>query len=221
MKIHTLLHRFVRTRPHLSLAIALGVALGMALPDTLRPIVRALLGWNVAVWGYLIAMLPIVTRADHAKVRRVAAAQDESAGLVLATLTVASVLTLTAVISELGAIPQLPPDERGLRYGFTALTVFGSWFLVGTLYCFHYAHLFYHAAEHALPLAFPGNEKEPVYWDFLYFSFTIAVAVQTSDVMVMTRGMRKLVLSQSLLTFFFNLAILGLSINIAAGLINR
>lgn len=79
MKIHTLLHRFVRSRPHLSLAIALGVALGLALPDTLRPIVRALLGWNVTVWGYLIAMLPIVTRADHAKVRRVAAAQDESA----------------------------------------------------------------------------------------------------------------------------------------------
>lgn len=221
MRPHVLLHRFVRSRPHLSLAIALGVLVGLALPDTLRLMTRALLGWNIAVWSYLLVMLPVMTRADHAKIRQTAASQDESAALVLATLSCAAVLTLTAVISELGAIPRLPRGERALHYGFTALTVLGSWLLVGTLFCFHYAHLFYRTGGQTLPLEFPGNEKQPDYWDFLYFSFTIAVAVQTSDVLVTTRGMRKLVLGQCLLTFFFNLAILGLSINIAAGLINR
>ena len=49
---------------------------------------------------------------------------------------------------------------------------------------------------------------------------TIAVAVQTSDVAVTSRSMRKLVLGHSVLAFFFNLLILGLSINIAAGLVN-
>ena len=34
------------------------------------------------------------------------------------------------------------------------------------------------------------------------------------------RGMRRLVLGHSVLAFFFNLAILGLSINIAASVIN-
>ena len=51
------------------------------------------------------------------------------------------------------------------------------------------------------------------------FSFTIAVAAQTSDVIVMSRSMRKVVLAQSVLSFLFNVAILGLSINIAAGLV--
>jgi uncharacterized membrane protein len=46
------------------------------------------------------------------------------------------------------------------------------------------------------------------------------VAVQTSDVTVMSRPMRKLVLGHSVLAFFFNLLILGLSINIAAGFVN-
>jgi len=46
------------------------------------------------------------------------------------------------------------------------------------------------------------------------------VAVQTSDVTVRSRRMRKVVLGQSVLCFFYNLAILGLSINIAASLIN-
>jgi uncharacterized membrane protein len=54
----------------------------------------------------------------------------------------------------------------------------------------------------------------------MYFAFTIAVAVQTSDVSVKTTAMRGTVLAQSVLSFFFNLAILGLSINIAASLIN-
>ena len=95
------------------------------------------------------------------------------------------------------------------------------WLLVGVLFCFHYAHMFYHASQDQRPLRFPDDERAPDYWDFLYFSFTIAVAAQTSDVAVTSRTMRRLVLGQSVLAFFFNLAILGLSINIAAGLLNR
>ena len=103
---------------------------------------------------------------------------------------------------------------------FTALTVVGSWLLVGVMYCFHYAHLYYTANKNTLPLKFPEGHIQPNYWDFLYFSFTLSVAVQTSDVSIMTRSMRKLVLGHSLLAFFFNLAILGLSVNIAASLVN-
>ena len=52
----------------------------------------------------------------------------------------------------------------------------------------------------------------------LYFAFTISVAVQTSDVAVASRALRKSVLAHSLICFVFNAAIIGLSINIAAGL---
>lgn len=216
-----LLHRFIRSRPHLSLAIALGVIVGLLLPSSETSLTRALLGWNAAVWTYLLSMLWLVMHADHRKVREIASKQDESAGLVLFALTVASVLSLSAIIFELSQIPHLAPHQRALRYGFTAMTVGGSWFLVGLLFCFHYAHLFYRGSAKRLPLRFPDELTEPDYWDFLYFSFTIAVAVQTSDVSVMTRPMRKLVMGQSILSFFFNLAILGLSINIAAGMLNQ
>jgi uncharacterized membrane protein len=216
-----LLHRFIRSRPHLSLAIALGVVVAFLLPDSERPLTRALLGWNAAVWTYLASMMWLMARADHRKVREIASKQDESAGLVLFALTVAAVLSLSAIIFELSQIPHLSPHQRALRYGFTAMTVGGSWFLVGVLFCFHYAHLFYRGAPKVLALRFPDELAEPDYWDFLYFSFTIAVAVQTSDISVMTHTMRKLVLGQSVLSFFFNLAILGLSINIAAGMLNQ
>ena len=67
-------------------------------------------------------------------------------------------------------------------------------------------------------LRFAEGLLTPNYWDFLYFSFTIGVAVQTADVGVATRDIRKIVLAQSLIGFVFNTAILGFSINIAAGL---
>ena len=98
------------------------------------------------------------------------------------------------------------------------LTVLGSWFLVGALYTFHYAHMYYSSAANRLPLRFPEELQAPSYVDFMYFAFTISVAVQTSDVSVRTRSMRATVLVHSVLSFFFNLAVLGLSINIAAGL---
>ena len=60
----------------------------------------------------------------------------------------------------------------------------------------------------------------PVFWDFAYFSFTIAAACQTADVCTTEAGMRKVVLAQSLISFLFNASILGFAINVTAGLIN-
>jgi uncharacterized membrane protein len=221
MQPHLLLHRFIRSRPHLSLAIALGIFVGMLLPDSMPLITRLLIAWNAAVWPYLVAMAWVMMRADYKKVRDIADRQDESAGLVLAALSVAAAMSLTAIVVELSQSSKLPTRDHAFQYGLTGLTIFGSWFLLGTLFCFHYAHLYYRAPANAAPLQFPGPAKNPDYWDFLYFSYTIAVAVQTSDVAIHGRGVRKLALGQSVLMFFFNLVILGLSINIAAGLMNH
>ena len=220
-----LLHRFIRSRPHLSLAIALGALVGLAWPDSHPWLRRALIGWNAGVWVYLFSMGWLMSTADHGKVREIAGKQDESGGLVLFTMVVGAMLSLYAIVSELARMDHMPAHQIALHYAFTALTVIGSWLLVGVLFCIHYAHLYYHAPRDRLPLRFPeeGAEPrdiEPDYWDFLYFSFTISVAVQTSDVSVTSRAMRKLVLGHSVLAFFFNLLILGLSINIAAGFAN-
>jgi len=220
MKISFPLHGFIRSRPHLSMAIVIGVAAGLLLPDAWRQMTRLLAAWNIAVWLYLITMAWMMMRASHHKVKAIAARQDERASMVLSALSVASVMSLAAIVSQLSAMKDMTPDMRALHYGLTILTLVGSWFLVGTLFCFHYAHLYYQASAQQRPLRFPEDEQNPDYWDFLYFSFTIAVAVQTSDVTVQTRLMRQIVLGQSVLSFFFNLVVLGLSINIAAGLIN-
>jgi uncharacterized membrane protein len=214
------LHGFIRSRPHLSLAIVLGLVVWPLLPSGWEAMTRLLTAWNVAVWAYLIAMSGVLIRSNHKDVKTLAARQDERASVVLVAMSVASMMSLAAIISQLSALKDMAPDQRLLHYGFTVLTLLGSWFLLGMLFCVHYAHLFYRSPDGKAPLQFPDKEADPDYWDFLYFSFTIAAALQTSDVAVLSRPLRKIVVGQTILAFFFNLVILGLSINLAAGLIN-
>ena len=212
--------RFIRSRPYLLGALALGVIVGLLVPERYTDLRRALIGWNSGVWIYLLAMAWTMFRADHSRVRAIAEKQDESGGAVLGAVIVGAILSVYAIVTELANMKEASEHVKALHYGFTALTVIGSWLLVGVMYCFHYAHIYYTASKHALPLEFPDQHTQPNYWDFLYFSFTLSVAVQTSDVTVQTRAMRKLVLGHCVLAFFFNLVILGLSVNIAASLVN-
>ena len=149
--------------------------------------------------------------------------EDESAHVVLVMVCVAAIASLLAILLELGGSSH--HDERGrlLRYAFTASTVFGSWALIGTIFTLHYARLFYADDDdpEALPLRFPDGIRNPGYWDFLYFAFTISVAAQTSDVTVATTDMRRLVVVHSVLGFLFNAAIIGFSINVFAGAVGR
>jgi uncharacterized membrane protein len=212
-------HRFTRNRPRLVSAFASGAVIALLLPPDWQVVTRALTGWNVAVWSYLGLMGWLMARASHARVREIAEQEDEGAVAVLAILSITATISLVAIILELATLKGAPFGERLGHYAFTGVTVFGSWLLVGTVFTFHYARVFYKSPPDRRALRFPDNEQNPDYWDFLYFSFTIAVAAQTSDVVVMTRAMRKTVLAQSILGFIFNAAILGLSINIAASLI--
>lgn len=209
----------IRTHPRLTAAALLGVAVGVLAPaDTLLN--KILIGWNSGVWTYLVLMLWLTLRANADRVRRIAEVEDENAALVLFIVCLAAIASLATIGLELSGSRELASAERWQHYGFTGLTVVGSWLLIGMIFSVHYARLYYTWDGKSPALRFAEGEVTPDYWDFLYFSFTIGVAVQTSDVGVATRGMRKVVLAQSLIGFLFNTAILGFSINIAAGLIN-
>ena len=209
----------VRSHPRLMVAIAAGVAASWIQPQQWDPVVRTLVGWNVTVWFYLGLMGWLMIRATHVKVRRIAEQEDQGAVAILAIMSIAAIASMAAIILELSTVKGLSFSLRLAHYAFTVATVFGSWCLVATLFTFHYARIFYRSPMERRALSFPDKEENPDYWDFLYVSFTIAVAAQTSDVAIMSHSMRKTVLAQSILSFLFNVAILGLSINIAASLV--
>ncbi|MFZ6655175.1 DUF1345 domain-containing protein [Undibacterium sp. TJN19] len=214
------LPKFTRTRPRLMSAIILGLSLGIFAPLQMNPVTRILIGWNVTVWSYLCLMGWLMVHASHARIRTIAAKEHQGAIAVLAIMSLASMASLAAIILELSILKNLSFGHKLLHYLLTGFTVLGSWCLVAILFTFHYALVFYKSTPTQRPLRFPDDEQNPDYWDFMYFSFTIAVAAQTSDVSVLTRSMRKTVMGQSVLSFLFNVAIIGLTINIAASLVN-
>ena len=207
----------LRNRPRLVTGLVLGVLIGLLLAGTpMRSMVRVLVSWDAAVWTYLTLMWIEMARADHVRVREIAQREDENATVVLTVICFATVASIAAIVLELAS------SKGGVRlshYVVTAVTLIGAWFLIPTIFTLHYARLFFATDKQETALKFPDHKLDPNYWDFLYFSFTIAVASQTSDVVLRSREVRRVALAQSVLSFYFNVAVLGLCINMAAGLL--
>ena len=209
----------VRVRPRMVIATIVGLAVGFGAPGAMHPTTRMLIGWNAGVWLFLVLVGLMMLKSDHERLRRNSIAHAEGAATVLTLVIVAAVLSIVAIIAELAAVKQ-PGAHHALPHVLFALaTVAGSWLLLPTLFAMNYASLYYRS-PHGSGLNFPDTDEgfRPDYADFLYFSFTIAVASQTADVSISTRAMRRLVLLQSVLSFVFNTTILALTINIAASL---
>ncbi len=208
----------LRTRPRALIATVVGVAVALLVPGVEHPTTRALIGWNAGVWLFLVMIGWMMLQADHERLRRRAIAQAEGAAIVLALVIVAAIVSIVAIVVELSAAKQ-GAHHAVPHILFALATVAGSWLLLPTLFSMNYASLYY-STRHGAGLQFPDPDKsfQPDYADFLYFSFTIAVASQTADVTISTRSMRRLVLLQAMLSFAFNTTILAFTINIAASL---
>jgi uncharacterized membrane protein len=216
----TIYPQVLRNRPRMVVAFVVGLLCAFAVPYPLRPTVRALIGWDCAIWLYLAMMWVRMVRAHHHGVREIAMREDENATTVLTIICVATVASIAAIAIELATAKNVGFRAGLGHYAVTASTMFGAWFLIPTIFTLHYARLYYTSPSGERVLQFPDRSLEPDYWDFLYFAFTIAVASQTSDVELASRSARRAALAQSILSFYFNLAVLGLSINVAAGLLS-
>jgi uncharacterized membrane protein len=208
----------LRLRPRLLLAILLGTALAACWPGPLPVMTRALIGWNLAVWIYLpLVLWMMLGKAGAVDVQRSARNLTEGIPVMLALAVLGALASLAAITLELQAAKQ----AHDSRYVLLALTtVSGSWLLLPVEFGLAYASLYHREGKAKHGLEFPGDDGPPDYGDFLYFSITLAATSQTSDVVVSSRPIRRLVLLQALLAFVFNTGVLALSINILAGLIS-
>ena len=209
----------LHSRPRMMSAVAIGIAAGVLVPHIDRAVTRVLIGWNVGVWLLLALIAWLMREADHERMRRAAIAQAESAPTVLAVIVVAAIVSIAAIIIELSGAKGPGGSHPLPRVLIALMTIASSWLLLPTLFAMNYASLYYAGSDGA-GLQFPDTEPgfHPDYTDFLYFSFTIAVAAQTADVAISTNPMRRLVLLHAVLSFIFNTTILALAINIAASL---
>lgn len=170
-----------------------------------------MIGFDVAALIFLLTYLPLY-RCDDVKLRQVAADNDANRAMLLAITFALSLIVFAAILFELSRRTSLAMGEKGL----IVLTLGLAWAFGNMVYTLHYAHLFYMSDGRGKDrggLEFPGTPN-PLLSDFTYFAFTLGVAVQTSDVAVTSRVLRKIVTIHCVIAFFFNLGVLALTINI-------
>jgi len=211
------MNKLFRYHPRVWIAFLAGTAIFFLLPHW-SIITRILVCWNCGVVLFLGLIYSWMMGLSAERICTRYIEEDQSAEFILAVVVVAALLSVIAIVEPLAALKQMAGARRIAHIALAALTLVNSWILVPTMFTLHYADLFYSVPEKDRPLGFP-NTPMPVFWDFAYFSFTIAAACQTSDVSTTNPQVRKVVIAHTLVSFFFNVSILGFAINITAGMI--
>jgi uncharacterized membrane protein len=212
--------RIARLHAKLLAAIVIGILVSMMAPGHWRMATQLLTGWNVGVAIYLGLTHTLFTRCSVERIRKRAAEQDEGAFAILLLSIVSTFASLVAIVFELGGLKQAPPGDGAIQVLMAAVTILLSWSFVHTIFAIHYAHEYYGERRDGEigGLKFPGDAM-PDYWDFLYFSLVIAMTSQVSDVIITSKVIRHVVSMHGVLSFFFNLTVLALTVNMISNLI--
>ncbi len=209
----------LRARPRLYIAVALGIAVTLLIPDMLNGLERAAVGWDTGIIFYLALMLHAALRATPQSMHRRAQIEDPTRWVFLVLVAGTAWFSMFALLGIVHAAHGAGGNASVALAVLAGMTILLSWLFAHTAFAIHYAHDFYTDAARKRPpgLIFPGKERDPDYWDFLYFSFVVGMTCQVSDVQVSTRGWRRLVLVHGVVSFLFNTLVLALSINLLAG----
>jgi uncharacterized membrane protein len=169
----------------------------------------AMSAFDVAAFLFLVSCLPLLGTKEAKVIRDHAKANDANRVLLLGLTGIVIGVMLTAISAEaVGHNPQ--PLTKAL----IIITLALAWLFANTVYAFHYAHMVYNKpGVGCVGLEFPRT-PHPVYWDFVYFSFTCGMAFATSDVVITESHMRKVVTIHCLAAFAFNIGVIAFTINV-------
>lgn len=169
--------------------------------------------FDLAAAVFLVTVATLFNHGEADRMRRAARANDANRAALLAITAATMIVILVAVAGELKG------RSDALAIAMVIATLVIAWLFSNMVYALHYAHLFYlpdEAGADSGGLAFPDCDQ-PDYWDFLYFSATLGMTFQTSDVSILSRRIRRVVLGHSLAAFVFNLGVLAFTINVLGG----
>jgi len=213
--------RVARLHGRLLVAVAIGILITLATTATSwQWATKLLAGWNTGVLVYLVSIYSVARRGDTRRLRERAAEEDESALVLLLFSGLAAFASLGAIVAELGGLEDADTGQTALCVTLSMATILLSWSFVHTSFALHYAHEFYgEGRDRKLRgLRFPGT-RNPDYWDFLYFSLVLAMTSQVSDVAIESAAIRRIASLHGVLSFFFNLTVLALTVNMLSNLI--
>jgi len=176
-----------------------------------QPLKGIMAGFDLAAFVFLASHLPFLN--DSADQMRKHSKENDANRAMLLAITVAAT---TVILVTVGAVIGKGESHQVADVVMVIATLGLAWLFGNSVYALHYAHLFYQAGPgregDAAGIEFPGT-KEPDYWDFLYFAFTLGMTFQTSDCAITAPAIRRVVVGHCLAAFIFNLGVLAFTIN--------
>jgi uncharacterized membrane protein len=168
-------------------------------------------GFDTASLVFLLSLIPLLGTREARVIRQHAAENDANRTFLLGLTGIVMAVLLVAIAAEaVGHTPQ--PFTKILIIATLAL----AWLFSNTVYAFHYAHMAYKKPDvGCIGFDFPRTPN-PVYWDFIYFSFACGIAFATSDVNITETRLRIIVTLHCLAAFAFNIGALAFTINVLA-----
>lgn len=197
-------------------SFALGFLVALAC-YRLAPVDRVLIGADLFFVLYLLVSWLRYRHAATKDLRALGALEDEGMPIIMGMALAAVGVSLWAIVYTLLA----RDGGFSARPTLAILSVPLGWAMIHTLMALHYAALWYARGDDgrdARGLGFPEDPPEPVLADFLYYSFTVGMTAQTSDVTLRTSNLRKVTLLHGGVSFFYNVVLLALAMNAAVAL---
>ena len=196
-------------------AIAVAYLLTSGLPDELN----LLIPYDVGVAIYISLFCVLMERASPEDAAEMTRRGEPNNRLVLITVIALSVVSLVGVAAMLNHPPGRTRWEVNLHMTASLFVVILSWFLAHIYFGLHYMQLYYddHIVDgkrtYHLGLEVPERPTAD-FWDFMYYSFTLAMCYQTSDVTVTSTRIRRVTLVHAIFSFLFVSAIIGFVVNV-------
>lgn len=216
---------FLRMHPlhRIVIGVALAAVTFFFIPDGTSSLIEIMALWIVFALTYLTLSGIVLFNQPVPAIKKYAKKDDGSKAFVFAMVLLSSLASIFLVLL-LMISKSFTSSEHGMFVFVSIAGILISWFMVHTLYTFHYAHMYYDDAEEdktkdAKGLDFPQDD-DPDYIDFAYFSFVIGCTFQVSDIEIKSRQIRHAVLAHQLISFFLNTFVVALTINLIAGLTN-
>jgi len=184
------------------------------------PALRIAIAGNSFFLLYLALTAFFVPGLTPARLRKRADFDDEGIALIALITIAVIVVSFTSIFMLIHGDGTMTPWHVALCIASIPL----GWLMLHAVMAFHYAHLFYtdervggKKTTECGGLKFPDT-KEPDIFDFFYFSYGLGMAAQTGDVSITMRHMRMTAMVHSIISFFYNVAILAFAIDIASSM---
>jgi uncharacterized membrane protein len=206
-----------QARARLAVAVLVGFVVWWVVPARFGNALRAIAGWDAAALSMGALAWLLIFRSDAKRTRRHAADDDPGRRAIWIIAILASGFSLFATAVVLRGARMCAAEARTPFVILCLIAVASAWALTHTAYTLRYAHLYYRDdGDGEGGLSFPGDAA-PAYIDFAYFSFTIGMCFQVSDVAITSRLIRRAVTAHAVVSFTYNTAILATAVSLVVG----